>query len=386
MTTYTASIGLTWLLLGFACLFQWCQNYLVERFRRLEIDAAPLSKPTYPVSHLKTIHGTQKRTTSNLKSYIDQEYAGPIEVVFSAGRLGDPATALVRELAKDDPRILVVEGDASGNGTNPKVASMIQSYPRCNYNFILSTDSDMHAPPNYLNKVMQEFDDPKVGMVTTLYCIQNVHRPAMALEALSVLDFSTSVLVARAIEGMSFGLGANMAFRREALEQIGAFKAVGEYLAEDYQLGNRIHKAGWKVKLAGTIVEDVLPDMTFMDYFKHQLRWMRTYRISRPAGHFSYIVTQGALWVIVLALLQGWTWSTGLASLLWHFSRVYCTARNWRLLGGKKVELWINLLPLKDLIYLVLWFSSLVGDTVRWGPRLLKLNRNGTMTLIRKDA
>lgn len=89
---------------------------------------------------------------------------------------------------------------------------------------------------------------------------------------------------------------------------------------------------------------------------------------------------------MVLALLQGWTWSTGLASLLWHFSRVYCTARNWRLLGGKKVELWINLLPLKDLIYLVLWFSSLVGDTVRWGPRLLKLNRNGTMTLIRKDG
>lgn len=380
-----ATTKILWLLLSFACFFQVAQNYLVRRFRRLEVDAPARSHPTYSVSHLKTIHGKQDRTPTNLLSYIRQDYQGPTEVVFTAGRLNDPCLEIVRGFQEVDPTIKVIEGHAAENCTNPKVASMIQGYPHCTADFVLSTDSDMHAPLGYMNKMMQEFDDPQVGMSTCLYCIQRVHRPAMALEALSVLDFSTSVLVARAIEGMSFGLGANMAFRREALEQIGAFKAVGEYLAEDYQLGNRIHKAGWKVKLAGVFVEDVLPDMTFMDYFKHQLRWMRTYRISRPFGHFSYVVTQGTAWVTLLLLLNGWCLSTALAMLLWNGIRVGCTASNWKNLGGQQVDRWVGWLPFKDLVYLVLWLMSLVGDTVKWGPRHFKLSRDGTMKLVRME-
>ena len=363
----------------FASLYQLATSYLVNRFRRFELEPEARSRPRYPVTHLKPIHGAKPRTESNLRSFTEQDYDGEVEVVFSAGRLHDPATPVARGIAADDPRVKVVEGDASANCTNPKVASMIQGYPHCTKAFVLSTDSDMHAPEGYLNKVMEHFDDPQVGMVTALYVIQQVHRPTMALEALSILDFSVSVLVARALEGMSFGLGASMAFRREALEQIGGFRAVGEYLAEDYQLGNRLHKAGWKVKLAGVVLEDVLPDITFKEYFMHQLRWMRTYRISRPAGHFAFIVTQGSAWVLGLLALTGWSWSTALAALLWWQIRTRCTSVNWTALGGQDVPRWVRFVPLKDLIYLSLWVTSLVGDRVTWGNRELQIFPDGQM-------
>lgn len=373
-----------WLLLGFACLYQAATYYLVERFRRFELEPPAPFKPEYPVSHLKTIHGAQPRSESNWRSYIDQDYRGQQEVVFTAGRPGDPAADIARTIAASDPRVKVIEGDASGLGTNPKVASMIQGYPHCTLAFILSTDSDMHAPPDYMDKIISGFEDPGVGMVTCLYCIQRVNSPALALEALSVLDFSTSVLVARAIEGMSFGLGANMAFRREALEQIGGFGVLGEYLAEDYQLGNRITRAGWKVKLAGMVVEDVLAGMKFREYLSHQLRWMRTYRISRPGGHFAFIVTQGALWATLLALLNGLSLASAFALSAWFWVRLRCTAHNWKVFGGQQVERWIPWLILKDFCYLGLWVASLRGDTVRWGPRLLRLFPDGTMKLVRR--
>lgn len=390
---------LIWLLWGFACVYQLCTYALVKRFKTYEVDPEPQHRPSYPVSHLKTISGRQERTESCLRSYLEQNYAGEQEVVFSAGRLNDPATPVARKIAESFnesatskgnlPRlgskiqVKVIEGDASGLATNPKVASMIQAYPHCTLPFVLSTDSDMNAPPGYMNKIMEHFEDPQVGMVTSLYCIQRVHKPAMALEAMSVLDFSTSVLVARALEGMSFGLGANMAFRREALEQVGAFDAMGDYLAEDYQLGNRITKNGWKVKLAGTVVEDVLPTMRFKDYFSHQLRWMRTYRISRPAGHCAFVVTQGLLWALLLLLIYGLNPLTGLAALAWWMIRGRCTAENWKALGGQEVERWIVFLPFKDLVYLILWFLSLGGDTVKWGKRELQLFPDGRMRLIR---
>jgi ceramide glucosyltransferase len=371
-----------WILLFFACGYQLATYYLVERFRRFELERAAPFQPEFPVSHLKTIHGTQPRSESNWRSYTDQNYKGTQEIVYTAGRLGDPALDVARKIAATDPRVKVIEGDASGNGSNPKVASMIQGYPHCTLEFILSTDSDMHAPPDYMDKMMAGFEDPKVGMVTCLYCIQRVDSPGLALEALSVLDFSTSVLVARAIEGMSFGLGANMAMRREALEQIGGIGMLGNYLAEDYQLGNRIFKAGWKVKLAGVVVEDVPSGMKFMEYFRHQLRWMRTYRISRPGGHFSYIVTQGALWATLLALFGG---PAGVAALLgWFAVRLNCTGHNWRVFGAPEVSRWIPWLIVKDYCYLVLWVTSLVGDRVRWGPRELQLFPDGTMKVLRR--
>lgn len=375
---------LLWLLLSFACFYQWATYYLVERFRRFELEQPAPFRPEYPVSHLKTIHGKQPRSESNWRSYIDQDYRGATEVVFTVGRLGDPAAEVARNIAARDGRVKVIEGDASSLGTNPKVASMIQGYPHCTLPFILSTDSDMHAPPDYMDKIMAGFEDPQVGMVTCLYCIQRVNSPALTLEALSVLDFSTSVLVARAIEGMSFGLGANMAFRREALEQIGSFGVLGEYLAEDYQLGNRLTKAGWKVKLAGVVVEDVLPGMRFRDYLSHQLRWMRTYRISRPGGHFAFIVTQGALWATLIALFHGISLASLFALFAWFWVRLRCTEHNWRVFGGQDVSRWIGWLILKDYCYLGLWFASLRGDTVRWGPRLLRLAPDGTMKLVRR--
>lgn len=376
------ALALIWILLGFACLYQLATAYLVERFRRYELQQPAPFRPDYPVSHLKTIHGRQPRSETNWRSYIDAPYRGESEVVFTCGRLNDPAAEVAREIAQTDPRVKVIEGDASGIGTNPKVSSMIQGWPHCTLDFILSTDSDMEAPPDYLDKIMSGFEDPQVGMVTCLYCIQRVNSVALACEALSVLDFSVSVLVARAIEGMSFGLGANMAFRREALEQIGSFGVLGDYLAEDYQLGNRITKAGWKVKLAGMVVEDVLPGMKFKEYLLHQLRWMRTYRISRPAGHAAYVVTQGTLWALILAATQGTLgW---LAMLAWWIIRLRCTAFNWRTFGGKHVSRWIVTLFLKDLCYLGLWVASLRGNQVRWGPRVLELFPDGRMRLVKR--
>lgn len=368
------------LLTLFAIAYQLATYALVERFRKHELEPPAPFRPDFPVSHLKTLHGRQPRSETNWRSYIDQDYQGPTEVVFCVGKLNDPAAELAREIAQKDARVKVIQADASGNGANPKVCSMIMGYPHCTQRFILSTDSDMHAPPNYMDKIMAGFADPEVGMVTCLYCIQRVNSPALAMEALSVLDFSTSVLVARAIEGMSFGLGANMAFRREALQQIGAFKPLGDYLAEDYQLGNRLTKAGWKVKLAGMVVEDVLPGMKLKEYLLHQLRWMRTYRISRPAGHAAFIVTQGALWATLLCL---W-WHNPLPLLLWWYVRLRCTAHNWRVFGGQQVERWIPWLILKDYFYLGLWVLSLVGNRVRWGPRELQLFPDGRMRVIRQ--
>jgi ceramide glucosyltransferase len=296
--------------------------------------------------------------------------------------MGDPALELAQHLAKLDPRIKVIEGDVSARGTNLKVGNLIQGYPHCSHPFIVCSDSDIAAPAEYMDKVMALFEDPKVGVVTSLYAIRRVQSTAVALESLAILDFSASVLVARALEGMSFGLGATLAFRREALQSIGAFEPLVDYLAEDFQLGHRIAKAGWKVKLSGVVVEDVVESMTFSEFVSHQLRWMRSYRISRPAGHFAFIITQGALWSSLICLIQGFHWSSLLALVLWWQIRIDSTGRNWKTLSGVDLRNWWGCLVFKDYLYLVLWVVSWIGNRVKWGSRELEILPDGTMRVV----
>jgi len=106
---------------------------------------------------------------------------------------------------------------------------------------------------------------------------------------------------------------------------------------------------------------------------------MRTYRICRPAGHAAFLVTQGLPWSL------GFLLSTGLSPLGWGVLggwlglRMLTACSVWRSLSGTPAAIWGVTAPLKDVLYLVLWVSSLVGTTVRWGGRTFRVLRDGRM-------
>jgi len=169
-----------------------------------------------------------------------------------------------------------------------------------------------------------------------------------------------------------------MGTSRQVLARIGGLAAVADYLADDYQLGWQIHEAGFEVKLLPYVVETTLPAMTFRDYFHHQLRWSRTYRVCRPKGYLAFGITHA----LVLSLMV-WTASgikaccLGLvmATLavrlpLAYFSERFC-------LHGKLPATAFCLLPLKDLLSFVLWLLSFLGHEVVWGGLRFRLSREG---------
>ena len=109
------------------------------------------------------------------------------------------------------------------------------------------SDSDMVVDKDYLRRIVAEFQSGgKTGIVTSLYKISSPESIGSALESLSIaLDFIPSVLVARRLEGVTFGLGASILVSKEALRDIGGFGALTDYLADDYQLGFRLWKKGY---------------------------------------------------------------------------------------------------------------------------------------------
>lgn len=253
--------------------------------------------------------------------------------------------------------------------------------PQARYENLIVSDSDIRVPTNYLRRVISPLSDPAVGLVTCLY--RGIAGASLwsRIESLGIsTDFAPGVLVARQIEGVKFGLGATMAFRRRELQAIGGFEALVDYLADDYQLGQRIASLGLRVEIPDVIVETFLPRYTLREFLDHQLRWARTIRDSRFAGYVGMGITYGLPWAILALLLaRGAAWAWSLLAVVTAMRVAVALTMGRGILQDRQVTRSLLLLPLRDAIAAMVWLLSFVGHTVTWRGQRFRL-QNGKLT------
>jgi ceramide glucosyltransferase len=234
---------------------------------------------------------------------------------------------------------------------------------------------------------MECFADARVGMVTAPYVGRTAEGgPAMTiwsrLEALGIsTDFLPGVLAARRLEGgIRFGLGSTLAMSKAALEKAGGLEPLVEYLADDYEMGERIYKAGYRVELCGEVVETTVPAYTFRGFRDHQLRWARSTRDSRKLGYLGLGITYALPWAMMTCVASGFAlWSFSLLSVVALARVAVALSVGVGVLRDEQVlrDLW--LLPLRDFFGLGFWAWSFASDTVVWRGELFRL-RDGRIS------
>jgi ceramide glucosyltransferase len=319
---------------------------------------------------------------AGLQSHCRQLYPAPFELVFGVHRLDDPAVAEVERLQAEFPEVAIKLVECRERlGTSGKVSNLVQMLPHAAYEHIVINDSDIFVAPDYLSSVLRGFENPRVGMVTAPY----IGRTGAAgrektiwskLEALGIsTDFLPGVLTARKLEGgIRFGMGSTLAFTRTALAKAGGLEPLVDFLADDYELGKRIAKAGYLVNLCGAIVETTVPAYGLRGFWEHQLRWARSTRDSRKLGYLGLGVTYAVPWALMTVLASGGAlWSFSLLSLALLARVAVALTIGVGLLRDDQVlrDLW--LLPLRDLFGLLVWAWSFAGDTVIWRGEAFRL-------------
>ncbi len=185
-------------------------------------------------------------------------------------------------------------------------------------------------------------------------------------------DFAPSTLVARLVGVDEFAMGSTMAFRRETLTRIGGFTVIADYLADDYQLGQRIHNLGLKCVLSDVVVTTHLGG-SWRDVWMHQVRWSRTIRVSNFAGYLGLPVTFASVWALAAAAVGSYE----IAALAFGARMLMATLAGWWVVGSRDtLRLWF-LIPIRDLFGAAVWFTALFGNTVVWRHRRFWLDRSG---------
>jgi len=367
-------------------------GYLKERHRAL---AALTARPgfTPPLSLLKPLHGVEPGLESYIESFFQQDYPA-YEILFCARFADDPGLAVARRVAARNPQIptkfLCTNGQP--DYINDKAISMEWMEASAAFDILVVSDSDVFVTPDYLRAIALPFADERVGAMTCPYRGVAAEGGLWArLEAVGMsVEMTSGVLAARAFEGMKFVLGPTMAFRRETIHRIGGFKVTADYCSDDFVLGNQTSKLGETVVLSHHAIDHMVINSSFWSSMKHQVRWMKSTRFSRPAGHFGTALTFGlpfGLLSLAGAAMLGHR-GFGLALLGWALAVRWALA----IAVGRMVvwdQSWFGLLvlyPVRDLMGICFWSASYFGRRILWRGKIFELLPGGKMRAAEKPS
>jgi ceramide glucosyltransferase len=360
------------------------------------------------VTILKPLKGCDEHTRECLRSWLTQNYAGPVRVLFGVAEETDPACEVVRSLLREFPqanaRLVITPEYVGPNGKAANVAQLYQqSLPVSPEELICVCDADVRVAPDFLANAVAPLRECRVGLVTAFYQLANPSTFAMHVEAVAInADFWSQVLQSNTLKPQDFALGAVMITRRDHMERDGGFATLAEYLADDYQLGNRVAKSGARVELAKIPVECWDPPMNFRGIWAHQVRWARTIRVSQPVPYFFSILNNVSLWATLFAIagisfsvfriapgyprhvdvllavncLLAWITAliTRIGTVQFLVKRLTGRAIPWRLSGAAIV---------KDFIQVGVWMAAFAGNRVLWRGRTFRVQRGGKLVEVK---
>lgn len=358
-----------------------------RRYKRLaraaKASAASVAESSLPaVTILKPVHGMEPRLAENLESFFKQDYPN-YEITFGARDADNAALKVAEEVRSRYPQVkssIVLSGPPTW--PNAKVFSLAKMIRTSSNDYFVISDSDVLVAPDFLRNVVAPLLDPQVGLVTCPY--EGIPSSDLwsSLEALGMsIEMPSGVMVADMMEGMRFAMGAVMATRRDALDKIGGIAATADYYSDDFVLGNEVWAAGYKVVLSHHIVGHVLMPRSFSQTFGDQLRWMKSTRYSRPAGHvgsgLTFAMPFGVLGLISATGLGHVGLGLGLLAAAFLNRVVQAIAVGWGVIGDPRALRRSWLYPLRDLMGSIIWIGSFTSRSFFWRGEIYRFSNGG---------
>jgi ceramide glucosyltransferase len=342
-------------------------------------------------SLLKPLHGIEPQLEENLESFFTQNYP-QFEVIFAVDTEDDAAATVARRVMERHPERasqIVVNGEPPW--PNPPAYSFFCMSKVARGKILVTSDSDVIVDSDYLRQVVPPLLHKNTGMLTCVYRGLNTGGFWSLMDAIGMsVEMTAGVVIANWMEGMRFGLGPTIVVRRDALDAIGGYEAIGEHFSNDFIIGSFIAAKGFDIALSRHIISHVVPPMTFKRMWQRQVRWAAGTRRSRPLGHLGsglvYAVPFGLMALLAGAMLGHPL--VGAAVLGWAIVNrvIEALAIGWNITRDRVClqKPWIY--AVRDLLGFTVWVASYISRKITWRDGRFELIEDGRVRMRDRDG
>jgi succinoglycan biosynthesis protein ExoA len=271
------------------------------------------------VSVILPVLNEERHLRAAVRSVLDQDYPGQIEVVLALGPSKDRTNAVAEELAEDS-RVTMVPSPTgrTPNGLNLAVAAS-------HYPIVARVDGHSVIPPDYLSNAVELLERTGADNVGGLMSARGVTdlEQAIATAMTSKLGVGNAPFHVGGSEGPADTVYLGV-FRRSALERVGGYDETFER-AQDWEMNYRIRSTGGLVWFSPSLSVSYRPRSslsTLAKQYFHYGRWRRQVIRAHPGSiNFRYLAPPLALLGVVAGLVistfaSPWTLTVPAAYLL----------------------------------------------------------------------
>jgi ceramide glucosyltransferase len=347
------------------------------RFARHRI---PVAKQRPPISILKPLCGDEPLLEQALTTFCQLDYP-EFQLVLGVQDAADPALAVVDRLLERFAHIdMIVVVDPALHGLNRKVSNLVNMLPAARHDLLVFADSDLHVPPDYLQRVGDALAQPGIGLVTTLSAGRlGVPTLVSVLGGMQIShSFLPGVLLSRLL-GRQDCLGTTMALHRRVLGQAGGLAGLLGHLADDHVLGKKVQALGLEVGLASVVTATTVAEKSFPALWAHELRWARTMGALESLLFLTSALQYPLFWAgLALACSGGAAPFAILFVVAWAVRAVGVVGVNLTIRRTPGVGSWrfaataAFLTPLRDILSIAVLVASYCGDRVTWRGHVLR--------------
>ncbi len=329
------------------------------------------------VSILKPLKGVDDDLEKNIKSFLELDYPN-YEVIFGFHSEDDPAISIVKNLCETHPhantKIII---DRNEIGLNPKINNLNNIYSFCNGEIIFISDSNTRVDRDFLKKIVLYFKDEEVGLVSAAIKGTQAKNIFALFENLHLNSFTFGIVqAATAIADIQITIGKAILVRRKILEEIGGFYKFKDYLAEDHLMGLEVKKHGYKVIVSTQTIENINERWTLSKIINRHRRWTLMRLNIDPFFYVLESLTNSTLVAIILIVAKSEFYMIGIGGIIIKMLVDYYTSR---LICSRLKFYHFLLIPFKDLLMGLIWFSPFIYNKISWRESKLKVVKDSKL-------
>ncbi len=263
----------------------------------------PQSPPESPYSVLLLVPvRNEEQTLLGLLGALDQlEYAPEqLTIVLINDGSTDQSEAVMQAWAEHRPNCHVL---SLSKNRGKAMALTMAARQFSEGELVTIYDADERPAPNALRALVAPFADPNVGAVSGRRSVSNALASGAASYT-AIEGLVHQMITTQAKNWLNLAppiLGANCAYRRTALTQVGFFKPGA--LVEDTDLTIKLTQQGWQIRFASASLSYHTAPQTIGGYWRQHTRWVRGFNeVAREHG-VSSLLTPGLPLTVRLELL-----------------------------------------------------------------------------------